>query len=353
MQYSNSKDQRQGDVGAIGGRKKQAMLNLILLIFVSLVSVLLFAGFFFGKYNNRHLITDFLFTPETKIKTFAGRTNILILGRSGTGFTAPDLTDTIIFASLSIEKPSLVMVSLPRDIWVPEIRAKLNSAYFWGKQKEEWGGMDLAKSLVGEIVGQPIHYGLVIDFSGFTKAIDVIGGIDVMVENSFTDEKYPIYGKENDLCDGDKEYKCRYETITFEKGKMHMDGTTALKYVRSRNSSGVEGTDLAREARQQKMLSAIKTKMLNPSVFLSPKKMFGIWKVFVNSVETDIDSSAVAILGRKFLEASSHIRSVVLSEDFLVNPKPTTEYDNQYVFIPKDGDWTKVNAWVSDLLTRN
>lgn len=353
MKYSNSKDQRQGGKKTVGGRKKQALLNLLLLIFVSFVSVLLFVGFFFGKSNNRHLITDFLFTPESKIKTFAGRSNILILGRSGAGFTAPDLTDTIIFASLSFEKPSLVLVSLPRDIWVPEIRAKLNSAYFWGKQKEEWGGMPLTKSLVEEIVGQPIHYGLVIDFSGFTQVVDVVGGIDVWVENSFVDEKYPIFGKEDDLCDGDKEYKCRYETIEFEAGKTHMDGATALKFVRSRNSEGPEGTDLAREARQQKMLSAIKTKLLSPSVFLSPKKLFGIWDVFAGSIETDIDSSAMVILGRKFLEASSNIKSVVLSEEFLINPKPTEEYDKQYVFIPKEGNWTKINAWVNELLTKN
>jgi LCP family protein required for cell wall assembly len=113
------------------------------------------------------------------------------------------------FVSIDHISPSFTIISLPRDIWIPALRAKLNSVYYWGNQKEEGGGLPLSKSVVEEIVGQPVEYGIVIDFEGFQEIIDVLGGVEVNVERSFTDERFPIEGKENDECEGDPEYKCR------------------------------------------------------------------------------------------------------------------------------------------------
>ena len=182
--------------------------------------------------------------------------SILVLGKGGEGHTAPNLTDTIILSYLNIENNSVNFLSLPRDIWIPEIRAKLNSAY-------HYGGFKMAGDSVTSITGLPINYTVVIDFSLFKDLIDNVGGIKVHVENSFTDEKYPIEGKENDLCDGDRLYRCRYETLQFTQGEQNMNGELALKYVRSRNASGDEGTDIAREKRQQKVIEAIKEKILS------------------------------------------------------------------------------------------
>lgn len=316
----------------------------------------LILGFVLGRLgipNYIHLLGDFIFTPQAQIKQQVGRTNLLILGKAGAGHTAPDLTDTVIFASVSHQEPSVVTVSLPRDIWVPAIRAKLNSAYYWGGERQPGGGIILAKSIVEEIVGEHIHYALVIDFSGFKGIVDVLGGINVDVERAFIDEKYPIPGKENDNCEGDKEYKCRYETIRFEKGIQNMNGETALKFVRSRNAEGEEGTDLARAVRQQKALVAIKNKVLTPKVFLSPKKVTGILRVVRASVETDIDLSAGAILVRRIFEARENLASYVLSEEFLIHPPISPRYDNQYVFIPKGEGWDKVHVWISCLFKIN
>ncbi|MEJ2441683.1 MAG: LCP family protein, partial [Patescibacteria group bacterium] len=99
--------------------------------------------------------------PAQKIQTTEDRTNILILGRSGEGHDSPDLTDTIIFASVGHTDHSVKLISLPRDIWIPELRAKLNSTYYWGNQRQKGGGIILAKSTVESILGQPVHYGLV------------------------------------------------------------------------------------------------------------------------------------------------------------------------------------------------
>ena len=320
-----------------------------LLKHIWLVRIGLLASIFLGAYLFFALI-GFVFAPASKVETMAGRTNILILGKGGEGHAASDLTDTIIFASISHTKPAISIFSLPRDIWIPEIRAKINSAYYWGKQRKEGGGLILAKSSVEEIVGSPVHYGLVVDFTGFTKIVNVLGGIEIGVERAFVDEKYPVPGRENDECDGDKEFKCRYETVKFEKGIRLMDGETALKFVRSRNAQGEEGTDIARAARQQKVLIAIREKVLSPKILFSPRKLLAISKVFKNSIESDISRDAGAILIRRALDASEEISTFVLADELLLNPPISPRYDNQYVFTPRGGNWGQVHKWISERL---
>lgn len=328
-------------LGAVGG------------IAVGVYFLFLLTGLVFGKLgivNYAGLLRDFVFTPGKKILSINGRTNILVLGKAGGEHEAPDLTDAIVFVSVSHVGGGITLVSLPRDIWIPAIRAKLNSAYYWGNQKEEGGGLILAKSAVEEIVGQPVHYGLVIDFSGFKSAVTVLGGIEVEVERAFIDERYPIAGKETDECDGDKDFKCRYETIRFAAGLQYMDGETALKFVRSRNAEGDEGTDIARAARQQRVILAIKNKVLSAEILLSPKKLSSLLRVARNSIETDIESSTSAILLRRLVQARETISSFVIGEDFLVNPPLLPRYDYLYVFIPKEEDWGKVHQWVKQTL---
>lgn len=331
-------------------------IGLLMGVAAGIYLTVVFFGFILGRLgipSYTRMLYNFLFVPKDKISSQGGRVNFLILGKAGAGHPAPDLTDTIIFSSVSLNGPSVVLVSLPRDVWIPAIRAKLNSAYYWGKAKKEGGGLVLAKSSVEEIVGLPVHYGIVVDFSGFKGLIDVIGGIEVEVERSFVDEKYPIPGKENDECEGDPEFGCRYETITFEKGKTIMNGETALKFVRSRNAEGDEGTDLARAARQQKVIVALKNKILSSKVLFSPKKILGVYEEMKKSIETDMDGATAAILVRKILDSRDSVEQHVVSEEFLTNPPISPRYDNQYVFLPKGGDWEALHGWINCLVGIN
>lgn len=326
------------------------LLSVILVvIFVSgLLMVSLVNSLGIGRYLR--LANNFLFTPSDRIVSTDGRTNILILGKGGAGHEAPDLTDTMIFASVSHENRSLTMVSLPRDIWISSLRAKLNSAYYWGNQKKERGGLVLAKSTVEEIVGKPIHYGVVIDLSALEEVVDTLGGVEVDVANAFTDEKFPVPGREADLCEGDLTRACRFQTIKFEKGLQTMDGDTVLKFVRSRNAEGDEGTDFARSARQQRVIEAIGRKILTKEILLSTKKIRDLTNVFNKSVESDIDEDAGVILARRYLDSRDSRKSVVLGEDLLENPPINPKYDNLYVFIPKKGDWSEVHKWIEETL---
>ncbi len=353
-------------------RKLLKHVYFVRLLLISLIILFLFLFSSFGISLLRHsqigyyasLIKTFFLTPTDSISSIDGRVNFLILGKGGDGHEGPDLTDTIIFSSIKSErsdkpfgigsKSQISLISLPRDIWIAPLRTKLNSVYYWGNQKQQDGGLILAKSTVEEILDQPVQYGVVIDFSGFRRIIDVLDGIEVDIQNSFTDFDFPIAGRENDLCNGDTEYRCRYETISFNKGMQKMDGETALKFVRSRHAEGDEGTDLARAARQEKVIAAIKNKVLSREILLKPKKIIELKDVVLESIETDVTPETAAVLARWFMEGRENISSTVLSEDLLENPPKLTKYDNLYVFIPKEIDesepsgysWSKIQEWI-------
>lgn len=196
--------------------------------------------------------------PGKTLQTVDNKVNILLLGIAGGDHEGPNLTDSIMIIHYDFDTNQLSTIGLPRDVWSNTLKGKINTAYAIGEAKQKHGGLKLAKAEVGGILDLPIEYGVVISFQTFHDLIDYLGGIDVQVEHSFVDNQYPIKGKEDDLCNGDKEYKCRYTTVSFEKGLTHMDGATALTFVRSRHASGSEGSDFARSRRQQLIITSLK-----------------------------------------------------------------------------------------------
>ncbi len=329
---------------------------------------LIFGAFLFRYPEITKGLYNFIALPENKISSDNGNINILLMGKSGGSRDGNDLTDSIILISLSLTDKSINTISIPRDIWVPDLMSKINSAYYWGKNGSVFfplqgtgGGIEFAKKMVGRITGQSIQYGVVIDFLAFKDIVDALGGVRVDVERPFVDKFYPIEGRENDTCNGDqydsvarKNFTCRYETIIFDSGLQYMNGETALKYVRSRHSEGEEGTDLAREARQQKIIEAIKEKILQPKTYLSVKNIKALLSITSKYVETDIDFPAAGILARKFLDNIKSVSQNSIPENLLVVPPTSNIYDNLYVFIPKagNGNWSEIQGWFSEALSR-
>src|SRR3989344_4326105 len=177
---------------------KKLFISLFL-IFVLGLEVLVKGG------NISPLLFQLIFNKNIELKkTSPEKINILLLGIGGGNHEGPNLTDTIILASLNLKDPKATLISLPRDIWSTDIRGKINRAYSDGEEARKGAGLILAKSVVGKITGQSIDYGVVIDFSGFIKAVDLMGGLDVNIDRTFDDYEYPIEGKENDPC-GNKE----------------------------------------------------------------------------------------------------------------------------------------------------
>src|SRR5690606_38935153 len=131
---------------------------------------------------------------------------------------------------------------------------------------------------VKEVTGLETQYYAMVDLQGFRQAIDAVGGVVVNVENSFTDYCYPADETSTNStlrrCGDAGMYPA--ETLTFTKGPQTMDGATALKYARSRKAAGVEGGDYSRARRQQRVISALRDKLMSSETYLNPQKFLEI-----------------------------------------------------------------------------
>src|SRR3990167_3149909 len=187
------------------------------------------------------------------------RINILLLGVGGGEHDGPELSDTIMLASLRPSDQKVGLLSIPRDLTVeiPEYGwRKINHVNAFGENKERGYGPIFASEVIGTVLDQEIQYYVKIDFSGFAKLIDDIGGVDIFVDQPFVDEQYPT-----------EDYL--YQTVSFAYGSAHMDGKTALIYVRSRHGNNCQGSDFARSRRQQQVMTAVKEKILSASTILN------------------------------------------------------------------------------------
>ncbi len=364
-------------------RHKKSPIAKILVLAFGLLFVLLAIVYFLkidsfvfkGPKTVVQLITD------GGLKNTDGRTNILLLGIGGKGHDGPDLTDTIILASVDKDSKDVILVSIPRDLWVESAKAKINSIYATGEENNNQG-LEQAQKTISNLLGVPIHYAFRIDFNGFIKAVDLVNGVDVTIDNSFVDPMYPINGKEDDLCgltietqdkDGKKTqvvkdatgsatplsditdqntpFMCRFETLTFKKGPITLDGKTALKFVRSRHGTNGEGSDFARSARQQKVILAFREKVLSSDTLTKPKTVIDLVSTFGQSIDTNIGADEAPLFMKQLTKVdSSKIRRLVLEvvdgTNSILVFGDSAKYLGQSVIIPRNNDWQGLSNYV-------
>ena len=261
---------------------------------VLLVSILSFFVLkYFKKSNTTSTVSSFIPTI-TPIPTLDPDRpiSVLLLGYGGGTHDGGSLTDSIILSQIRPHDQKIIMVSIPRDLWVDN--NKINYAY-------PSGGGELSKSTVSKISGINIDYYLALDFAGFTKIIDQLGGIDLKVTKPFNDKFYPLDIGTTELCgksleeitalestmSGDKldqQFTCRYEELKFGVGTTHVDGITALKFARSRHSD-INGGDFNRGERQRQVILAIRDKVVSLNIFT---KIIPIIKTLSYHLYTDI-----------------------------------------------------------------
>lgn len=268
------------------------------------------------------------------------RINILLLGIGGSGHDGPELTDTMIFGSFKPSTGELGMISIPRDLTVniPGYGyRKINHVNALAEQEERGSGPEAAADMVSKILGEEVHYTVKIDFNGFAEVIDALGGIDVYVERSFTDPQYP-------LDDG----LGNIETLTFTQGWAHMDGATALKFARSRHGNNGEGTDFARAARQQKMLLAVKDKVLSLGVLLNPGKMSRIMGVIQDNVKTNMNAWEMMKFAKYVPDISGDKVSMHVL-DATSGLLYETYTNGAYVLLPYEEDWSDLHLLADNI----
>lgn len=367
-------------------KKKKSLFILGGILFGLLILYL----FFFSKSNPISYTFPAVSGKEEKEPE---RINVLMLGMAGGKHDGATLTDSIIVGSYHTKTKKVVLISIPRDLWIPSTEGKINAVYQTGLKDDRRSpsgkkALENAKKIIGEeVAGMHIDYAVRIDFSGFAKAIDQVGGIDINVPVTFDDVNFPVEGRENDLC-GNKEeeielteeqakvlkttpgkmkvivtpeghiastsaaFACRFEHIRFVKGVTHMDGKTALKFVRSRMGTNKEGSDFARSRRQQLVIEAFKEKVLSLGTLTNPQKISGLISTLGESLESDIPLDQYLKL-YNFAKDIKSIESVVLGDlgkgETILDTGSPSKYGG-YVLIPPDEDFSKVHSLIKQKL---
>ncbi|MFA6098122.1 MAG: LCP family protein [Patescibacteria group bacterium] len=290
----------------------------------------------------KHLVSN----PDTQFKgNTDDRINILLIGNGGPGHPGSYLADTIILASIKPSTGEVATLSIPRDLYV-EIPGygwrKINNALAFGNESDYAGGGEaMLRDIVEKVTGLEIPYYARVDFVGFKKIVDDLEGVDVTIDNSFSDTEYP-------------DYNYGYQFISFKKGTEHMNGERALQFVRSRHGNNGEGSDFARSARQQKVLLAIKNKFFSLNTFLNPNKIVSILNDIGDHNTINMEIWEIVKLGKIVQNTDSNkIISKNLetgAEGLLIS---STTQDGAYILTPKSGDYAEIQSLAKNIFDVN
>ena len=178
--------------------------------------------------------------------------------------------DTMLLVHVSAEHGTVRVVSLPRDSFVtipahesvdgtdvPERRNKLNAAY-------AFGGPPLTVATIERSTGVRVDHYLEIDFLGFVRLVDAVGGVDVCTPTRLRDRK---------------------AGLRLPKGTTHVDGETGLAYVRARSLDA--RADLGRVERQQRFLAAMAQRVTSRDVLLDPRALVRFLEAAFSAVRAD------------------------------------------------------------------
>ncbi|MEU9381338.1 LCP family protein [Streptomyces sp. NPDC048279] len=240
-----------------------------------------------------------------------GSVNILVLGsdsrsgkenqKLGGGDSSGARSDTAMVVHVDAGRTGATVVSIPRDTLVTRPSCPLssggstsvahgamfNSAY-------SVGGAVCAVKTVESITGVRMDHYLEIDFSGFAKLVDALGGVTVTTDQDIDDDDSHLHLK---------------------KGTHHLDGTTALALARTRHGIG-DGSDLGRIGLQQKLVKALLDQMASISLLTNPARLYEVADAVTASLTTDtgLDSlSELMRLGQSLKGlASDHVRTVMM-----------------------------------------
>lgn len=279
-----------------------------------------------------------------------GRINFILLGRGGDGHDGPDLTDTILIASIDPINKTASLVSVPRDLWVTTPgggAGKINAVYANAKYKAEAqnpkdddaaneAGLKAIENEVSDVLGIPIHYHVLMDFQAFKEAVDAVGGVDINVQE--------------DLVDSTMAWENGWNPVLAKKGLDHMDGNKALMYVRSRHGSA--RGDFDRTERQRLLIEALTQKALSAGTYTNPLKISKLMSAFGDHVTTDmsVNDSLRLMTIMKGMSAGK-IQSVGLADppNVLVQ---TGMIGNSSVVLPVAGqdDYTAIQSYIRNTL---
>ena len=304
-------------------------------------------------------ISNFKEFPEPE----EDRIDILLVGIRGfdadsenryKGENGEYLADTILLVSFNKENNQASIISIPRDLYVdiPDHgEEKINTAYAVGEARHYGGGgLQLMKALVSQLSGVYVDYAVSIDFEGFKKIIDNIGGITIYRDTPFSEGKQWI----RDGREGKRYWRFNAASTSTSagwefyvpKGANDMNSEEVLYYARSRYSS----SDFDRMRRQQEVISAIKSKALNLGVLANPIKIFNILDTLKDNVRSDMSISEMKEIVSLVQKAKiQNFKKEVLDsgdEGFLIEDR----VDGKFVLLPKEGNYDRIKQLFQSII---
>ena len=218
----------------------------------------------------------------------SGKKNIVVMGCDIRKDDA-GRSDTLFVVMLDKSKKNAALLSVPRDTRV-KIKGhgwdKINAAF-------AYGGHKLTQETVQDFLGIKLNNYVVVDFQGFVGLVDAVGGVDINVEKRMY--YYDPYAN--------------FE-IDLKPGKQHLDGKTAMQYVRYRDEEG----DIGRIRRQQKFIMALYHEIASKNIIA---KVPGVSKQIMSMVKTDLSLKEMVELGnvmRDMMEKDGMKMSMVPGE---------------------------------------
>ncbi len=270
--------------------------------------------------------------PSVVIPPWDGRErlNILLIGADEQG--GGHNTDTLITVSIDPVTKQVAMFSLPRDtqnvpipagparsVWGRVYGGKINSFFAQNRRRADlWPGNDRTrgynalKSVLGELYGLDIRYFVEVNFNGFKKVVDAVGGVTINVQVPVVDDQFP--GTTG-----------RVQRVYIPSGIQHMDGDQALRYARSRHTS----TDFDRGARQQRVLLSLQ-QQADPSSLIP--RLPELVDALKSAVRTDVPLDQLdELLGLASEVDTGSIHSYVFAPPFYQQEVLTGYYTLPYV----------------------
>ncbi|MCK5634882.1 MAG: LCP family protein [Anaerolineales bacterium] len=255
--------------------------------------------------------------PMPRLQMGDNVVNIMVLGSDERPYAYGHRTDTLMLVSLDFEANTATLLSFPRDLYVfiPGWRVdRINVA-------DAYGGPERVAQTILYNFGIEVDHTVMINFYGFTQVIDSLGGIDVKVEGYLQDE-------------------CGRRDWVYSPGTYHMDGFTALCYVRMRKTTG----DFDRLRRQQETLLAIFDKMLSLEGLSRVPDLYAQFRAYV---ETDLSiEDALRLLPLATKLASEPDRLNRYSIDPTMTSLWTVPYSGASVVLP---DWGSIEPLLHEI----
>jgi polyisoprenyl-teichoic acid--peptidoglycan teichoic acid transferase len=267
-----------------------------------------------------------------------GSANVLFLGIAGDGSRGALLTDSIFLVHLNFNQKESSIISFPRDLWVQVPNSsqneKINALYsLSNKNKTNFikaTSYNLIQEKIETISGLKINYVVIFDLQGFGKLVDALGGINIWLDKEMVDPRLTNPYDSSEIFD-------------LSPGWHYLDGTTAIKFVRTRYAPN---GDFYRIDNQHVIIAALREKIKQLSNVWNLITWFKIWQSMSQHYITNLDFNAIWELFNLFKNVKSNqIQYLSLTnrppDNLLISSAIEGIYNNAttsvYVLLPKEG----------------